>query len=461
MRPVFWHQGLLLQPQHFQLAERSLQTMLAPWQELLVPHFWGVSRLALRLSFSAQRSLEVAAGAFLFPDGTYLEYPGDAVIEPRGIDERSCPGPGPFTVYLGLRKWNSNAANVTVLEQGAPLHGVTTRFAAPPDASPCPDLHSGGAQGEVRQMSFVLKFFLPHEIEHQADYLLLPVARIGRKPDGLELLPDFIPPCLGLTASPLLFELVQQIADQLAACSRRLEEAKRQRGIQFAEFGSKDMVYLLALRTLNRYLAQLRHLLEAGSVHPWEVYGVLRQLVAELSSFSEEVTALGENSADGARLLPEYDHMEIGSCFSTAHDLILKLLAQVTAGPEYALPLHFDGTYFASELLPAHLAGGSRFYLVLNTEQDPKLVVSAVATSAKLSARERLPLLVSQALPGIPIEHLPAPPQELPRRASSVYFSIDNHAEQWELVQKWNNISLSWDQAPADLRVEVMIVARS
>ena len=29
-RPLFWYQGLFLQPQHLQLLERSLQTLLVP-----------------------------------------------------------------------------------------------------------------------------------------------------------------------------------------------------------------------------------------------------------------------------------------------------------------------------------------------------------------------------------------------------------------------------------------------
>ncbi|EKD37357.1 MAG: hypothetical protein ACD_75C01158G0003, partial [uncultured bacterium] len=47
-RPVFWHQGLFLQPQHFQLSERSLQSQLAPYQLCLMPDFWGVQRMEIR-----------------------------------------------------------------------------------------------------------------------------------------------------------------------------------------------------------------------------------------------------------------------------------------------------------------------------------------------------------------------------------------------------------------------------
>jgi len=221
------------------------------------------------------------------------------------------------------------------------------------------------------------------------------------------------------------------------------------------------VVYLLALRSLNRFVPLLFHYTEAKQVHPWMLYGVLRQLIGELSSFSENVTVLGELVADNSPLLPEYDHRNLGDCFSAAHLLILKLLDEITAGPEYVLPMLYDGTYFTTEMKPAHFEHRNRYFLVLRTEADPKSVLQMIEALVKVSSRERLPLLIARALPGISLDHLPSPPQELPRRAFSLYFALDSHSEQWALVEKGHNIALYWDQAPEDLEVELMIVGRS
>ena len=460
-RPVFWHQGLFLQPQHFQRADRSVRSLFIPYQSYLTPHFWGVCRMTLDNDALGTRSFEISRGAFLFQDGTHAVLPGNALMESRSFEEGMISGDNSFIIYLGLKKWDDSAGNVTPMETCDPLSGIATRFAAPADGEPCADLHAGGPQGEVRQLSLVLKIFWETELELLGDYLLIPVARLERTRDGMALSRRFVPPCLTMAGSSLLLDTVREIRDQLASRGRRLEGYKRQRGIQAAEFGSKDMIYLLALRTLNRYLAQLVHFIDAGEVHPWQVYGILRQLVGELSTFSETVTVLGESAADGTRVMPCYDHLNLGACFGQARDLILKLLDQITAGPEYALPLSYDGAYFGSEMKPAHFESRNRFYLVLKTGEDPKSIIQSVASSAKLSTRERLPLLIAQALPGVRLEHLPIPPQELPRSAFSIYFAIDGRSEQWDMVRKWNNIALCWDQAPADLEVEVMIVARS
>lgn len=456
-RPVFWHQGQFLQPQHFQLLERGSHALFLPYRSHLAPHFWGLCSMEVAKEHPGVRSFGITNGSFLYPDGTHVVLPGNAVIESRCFQESMVERP--CTVYLGLKRWDDDGANVTVIDDGVPHARVATRYATSSGAENCPDLHAGERHGEVRRLDLVLRVFWESEIDSLGDYLLIPVGRLERTRDGVELSRSFIPPCISLSASPRLLDTVREIRDLVASRSRNLERFKHQKSIQNAEFGSRDLAYLLALRTLNRYLAQLVHMIEAKEVHPWQVYGVLRQLVGELSSFSETVTAQGE-SVDGAQLLPEYDHQEIGSCFSQAHDLILKLLDQITSGPEYALPLSWDGTWFAAEMKPSHLESRNRFYLALRTGDDTKAVVQSVTSLAKLCSRERLPLLVAQALPGIGLEHLPNPPQELPRGAGTVFFAIDSRCEQWELVQKWKNIALCWDQAPADLEVEVMIVAR-
>ena len=453
--PVFWHQGMFLQPQHFQLAELSAELRFTPYRQWTTPHLWGVCRAEVELSASGLRSLSVTSGEFLFTDGTFLNFPGNAVIEPRLLPETIGAAGSAMTAYLGLRKWQEHGENVTTVAQGEPLGRVASRFVTGEVGASRPDLYGAGPAAEVRQLSHLVRIFWQDELDLLGDYLLIPFARVEMRGEAVELSRDFIPPSVSIVSSPPLLALVREIRDLVSSRCRALEAGKKQRGIQDAEFGSKDLVYLLALRTMNRHLAQLDHIME-GEAHPWQLYGALAQLAGELSSFSATISYGGEE-----RLLPEYCHLDLARCFSQAHDLIRTLLRQITAGPDYSLSMTYDGNYFCSELGPSHFQRRGRFFLVLSTDEEAESVLLSLAGVAKLSARERLPLLISQALPGIPLHHLPVPPQELPRRARSIYFAIDMHSDQWEQVQKWNNLALFWDQAPADLAVEIMIVSRT
>jgi type VI secretion system protein ImpJ len=102
----------------------------------------------------------------------------------------------------------------------------------------------------------------------------------------------------------------------------------------------------------------------------------------------------------------------------------------------------------------------NRFHLVLTTESGTGQLVESVLRIAKLSTREYLPILITQALNGVRLEHLPTPPQELPRKIDAAYFRIDHHAGPWQEVILKNNLALYWDSAPEDLRVELIVIRR-
>ena len=86
-RPLYWHQGLFLQPQHFQLLERSLQSLLLPFYDFAEPHFWGVGEMEIQKAALGTRSFSPLKGNLLFSDGSHAVFPGNAVIEPRPFDE--------------------------------------------------------------------------------------------------------------------------------------------------------------------------------------------------------------------------------------------------------------------------------------------------------------------------------------------------------------------------------------
>jgi type VI secretion system protein ImpJ len=457
-RPLFWHQGLFLQPQHFQLQDQVDQSRLVPFLRYLQPHFWGVGEAEIDEEALGAGSFNLSSGSFLFPDGTYLEIPGNALVDPRHFDRGLLDGK-PLQVYLGLKKWNNAGENVTVTNGREEVCRAATRFVAMADPEEVRDLHSGGPDGQVKRLHHLVRIFWEGELDQLGDYLLIPLARLEKNGADVRLSTRFVPPSLALDASEPLMRLVREIRDQLAARSHQLEQYKKQRGVQSAEFGSRDMVYLLALRTLNRHVPHLFQLTETRPVHPWGVYGALRQLVGELSTFSLGVNVLGELDG-GHRMLPPYDHKKLWDCFSAAQDLVTRLLDEITAGPEYVVRLAFDGAYFAAELKPALLEEGSRYFLALRTEEDLQVVLHSLETVAKLSAREHLPVLASRALPGLFLEYLQVPPQELPRRARTLYFAVDHHNDQWAMVAKGNNIALYWDSAPTDLEAELMVVEK-
>ncbi len=459
-RPFFWHQGLFLQPQHFQLQDQYIQSLLTPLHTYLQPHFWGIGSMTIQDAALGSLSLQVLDGKFLFPDGSFVSLPDNGLLAPRSFSEDWVESGKPLGVLLGVRKWNPAGDNVTVLSSVENMSDVSTRFVSATEPEEVPDLYQGEATALVKRLYYVLKIFWDSEEDELGDYELIPLARLQRHGENIVRSERFFPPCLCIDGFGPLMKLIADIRDQLASRAHMLEAYKRERGIHTAEFGPRDTVYLLALRSLNRYVPELVHITEARTVHPWTVYGLLRRIIGELSSFSETVNVLGEQEGEGDALVPSYNHRKLHTCFLAAQDVLLRLLDEITAGPEYMLELVYDGAYFSGELSPAMFDAHNRFYLVVATDHDPGPIIQSFTGLAKIGSRESLPLLIARSLPGIRTNHLETAPQELPRRTGSYYFQIDHHSDLWQQVQRGNQLAIFWDTAPDEVKIELMVVGR-
>jgi type VI secretion system protein ImpJ len=302
-----------------------------------------------------------------------------------------------------------------------------------------------------------LKIFWENELEELNNYYLIPLAQLVRDGKEIKLSDKFIPPTISVSGSDELVKIIKDIRDQVSSRCRQLEEYKSPREIQSTNFESGYMIYLLALRSLNRFVPVLFHLTETPNIHPWIYYGVLRQLIGELSTFTENISAAGE-LFDGTKVLPLYDHRNLWTCFSAVHDLVGNMLNRIIIGPEHIIRLKRDGNYFKGEIPVSAFDSRNAFYLVVRTDEEPDKVPEDIQKIAKLSSSEYIGTVISRALHGINLEQSPVPPPGLPKRPNSFYFKIDHYSSQWGEVQRSQNISFYWDTAPEDAVAQIVVL---
>jgi type VI secretion system protein ImpJ len=458
-RPVFWYQGLFLQPQHFQLADLHARSHLRPILEHGIPHFWGVGTLEIASGALANNILEITRVQLLFRDGTYVSVPGNGLLKSRSFESAWTQTDKPFNCYIGLKQLSEVEGNVTVVPSYDDVSTVKTRFATSADPDVIRDIYGDAPPAQYKTLRYVLRIFWETELAHLDDYELIPIARIEKDGDAVVLSSKFIPPSFAVGGSAVLTKLMRDVRDQVSGRTRQLAEYKSPRELQKAEFDANYMVYLLALRSLNRYAPLLLHLSETAQLHPWQAYAILRQLVGELSSFSDRINMFGETDT-GEALVPAYDHQDLGKCFTSAAALVTQLLNEITIGPELLVRLEFHDGLFGADLPREFFSSRNRFYMVLRTERNADEIVNAFLQEGKIGARSEVQTLINRALPGVELIHLTQPPQGLPRRAYSVYFRVEQFSTPWENIESKGNIALYWPNAPEDLKVDLVVVRR-
>lgn len=461
--PIYWHQGLFLQPQHFQISNRQVADLLAPMIASLRPFFWGVAGGGVNEAALAAGRLEIAALNLLLPNNArMIEFPGNAVCAGRQIPVASIPVDGKIVVYAGLRAFKPGEANVTVAETREQLAAAPTRLAVPMEPELVPDTYSNGPPAQIRRMFYVLNLVFEDELAQVGDMDLVPVARLIRQGDQVVLDPAFAPPCLTLNVSPLLSSVIKELRDRVLGKARQLEGYKNVAGR--AEASGETTVLLMGLRVLSLFAARLDQAVENPCLSPWEAYGMLRELVAELSVFSLDISPLGENWQE-EKLAPAYSHADLAHCFSTTRDLILHLLDGLSAGPRFLTRFEFRDPYWTAEIPKQILTetqnSGSDFWLVLNSAAaEPQAMRDSASRMLKLSATSGMGSLLVRALPGIPLAASAVPPAGLPRRHGAFYFRVGQESPLWDEVAKGGSISIYWPEAPSDLEAQLAVITR-
>ncbi len=456
-KPIHWQEGIFLQPQHFQWQDLYFQSLIDPLNRYMRPSFWGTGRIRIHEEALSNYVFSVLNGEFRFRDLVHAIYPGNAILESRNFESAWKDKGKPFTVYLGIRKLSRTGKNVSDPQDYESFSTMPTRYCAERDTEQLADIYTGGEELPIERMQYVLKLLWEDEKERIGDYEVIPIARLESCKGEVFITPDYIPPVLSIASSSALLQNVKTVSELIASTLNRLESYKKDRGVHTAEFGTKDMVFLFTLRTLNRFSPLLRHIHgQAGAVHPWAVYGVMGQLIGELSTFSSKINLVNISKEDPFYLL-DYDHEGLTQCFKRCRYILAQLMSDITSEPEHVVSFVYNNQYFTAQLSTELLKGRKRFYLAVDTAGSHEQVINELEKQAKMSAPEHLSRLVLQSLRGIELQHITHPPPGLPRRNMGVYFSVNHKNILWQKVVEEQKLALSWDTRPKDARIELMV----
>ncbi|MEJ2661040.1 MAG: type VI secretion system baseplate subunit TssK, partial [Desulfobacteraceae bacterium] len=174
-RPIFWHEGLFLQPHHFQWQDLYFQSLIEPLNRYGQPSMWGTGRITIHKEALSNYIFNVLGGEFRFRDMTHVIFPGNAVLESRNFENAWKDKGKPFTVYLGVRKLSRTGKNVSDSKLYESFSMLPTRFAADSEAEELSDFYEGSEALPVERLRYVLKLLWEDEKRSIGDYEVLPI----------------------------------------------------------------------------------------------------------------------------------------------------------------------------------------------------------------------------------------------------------------------------------------------
>jgi len=449
---------MLLQPQHFQQQDRYHDALLHHCFRLLAPFCWGIYVSRLNETALQNFIFEIESCEILTFDGSLLRFGSDVIpatvrVAPRSFEHDLDPAGKPLQVYLGVPRLQAGEGNIGSLN-GAEAH---RRFVL--EESEVADLSAGNDHTcQVQYLVHDARILFDVATERSQDFELVKLAEVQRSTDGKGgvLSRQYIPPCITIKSSAVLEAILKEMRDLVTAKGRELGSYARRGGKDGVELGARDVGQALMLQMLNRYIPLFHHHLESGHSHPEVMYALLRQLVGELSTFSQTTSVLGARGGNDG-LLP-YQHTDLWSCFSLATARARELLNELTTVPVGDVLLKHEGEFFAAALDKQFLTGDNRYYLAIRSDLSPAQLYKLLQETGKITSRDDMPKLQKSFLFGLKIEVLESPPDELLMRAHYRYFLVDQHSEHWQKIKQQGNIAVYSTALPPETEMRLLAI---
>jgi type VI secretion system protein ImpJ len=419
LQPVIWSKGTYLTQQHLQVQDLFLESSLH--FRLNALHFrpWGFQSVVIDQEALAGGFFSLTRAAGIFPDGLLFDMPGsDHLPAPKALAACFDPDEDELDVYMAIPPYRQGGLNVATLQSGA-----DTRYN--PEVMLLKDENTGLTEKPVQIARKNFRFQVKSEL-HEGS-ISVRVARIKRSQAGLfTASPSFVPPLIDFQASAFLASMARRITEILFARSTQLSGMRRQRNQTLADFSASDVANFWLLYTINSYSPAIHHLLEIGTCHPERLFQAMLSLAGALTTFSTTLHP---------RDLPRYDHDDLAPPFLDLERKLLTLLDTAVPTNCITLPLRkLQPSIYGTPIENDKYLKDTILYLAVNAEAPQAEIIAKTPHLVKVCSAHHIEHLVRQALPGVPLTHVPVPPNSLPLKLNYQYFSITQSGLAWEAV---------------------------
>jgi type VI secretion system protein ImpJ len=427
--PVMWHEGMFLQPQHFQQQDRYWETCLNGLSNCLCPFFWGFVELTIDLSFLSLGKIGIKKARGIFPDGTLFDMPERDLLPtilslPDNLSNER--------VYLVVPlQMNESGSNDRYHIQHEKVIDTIT---------------------ETHEIAEVPLGFLNCQLLLESkipdDFVGLPIAHIQSSDSNHRIVFDenFITPCLDIRMAP---KLKMRMAEILGLLKERMGcLSKRLMGVQQTMMAKLNDRFLL--QTCHKYMPVLSHLNDRSIVHPEILFIQFIQLLGELS------TGLCDKEPGDEHFI--YQHDDLFNTFDSVLRSLKTILIKVDEDNVMLIRLKEK-----TKGLWVGLCQDKRFFeksrwILRGYSKDKAGLEKWFCVHTKIAPVEEIHTLVKRALSGISMKMLNRVPGWVPYDEEWIYFELDSNHRLWKRMQMSTGIALHVGQVFSDLNLELWVM---
>ncbi|MDR1497342.1 MAG: type VI secretion system baseplate subunit TssK [Puniceicoccales bacterium] len=424
---IHWHEGLFLQPHHLQRFQHAATDALAACRRLNHPYPFGIIEAKVSPDELANFRVRFEKLHIVMPGGIELDFPGNADLPSIDIKPLFANAGAVFTIHLGIPLWQEGRANAGGAPP-SPQPDTTSKIIYRVQEEKLADENTGANPQPILTRRLNARLVL--DDDDKSDLELLPVLRLvrgtGEQLGQPKIDPEFAPPCLFVTGSAVLHNLVRDLVNQVEASRQELAVQINRGGFDMKTIRGLQIEQLLRLRTLNHFGARLSATLNAANITPFDWY-------RELRTFHAELAALHPERDDYE--IPAYNHENACSSFRQLSMKIRALLRGTVAASFLRVEFTKSAGGLEITLEDQHFTRPIEYFLSVKSAADPHAIAALVEDGNRFKFMPKS--LATRAIRGIELKEERFPPMQLPAVAGMSFFRLkrDENARIWDLLK--------------------------
>jgi len=435
---------MYLGPHHFQVQSRYFEDSIRFSTANLWFEPWGLVAIKLDEEALQNGSVVIIHARGMFADGlTFHMDEADPLPPPKPVGDHFPASRDGVVVSLAVPARKQDGLNCLLPDVPA-MNGV--RYQAQPQI-----LHDETSGRDEKPVQLGRKNIqLVFETEKLDNLITLPIGRVIRDGAGRYAFdPNFIPPCVEITASDRIMSLLGRLIEILEEKSSTFAS----RTTTWVETASREIGVFWLAHTINSAMAPLRHIYLTKHGHPDELFQEMLRLGGALCTFALD---------SHPRQLPLYDHRKLSESFADLDYHIRTHLEIIIPTQFIAINLVKRAEYFyEADLTDQRVLNRSRWIFGVRSKVGEADVILHAPKLVKICSKEFVPRLVQQALPGMALTHLPVAPSQIPAKVDFQYFSMTQAGPCWEHLVKTRKLGLYIPGELPEPDLELLVILES
>ena len=440
IRKVIWAEGMFLGQQHFQLWDEYYEKLQNLHIRSISPLSWGLLDFNYDEDALENNQFRLVCCHAIFRDGRVISYNSneDHIVSielDKGFRDK-------IDIYLCLPA-NRSASGINGYRENGKL------CAWKADYLRVQDENDPSREREV--MLARPNLVLLTGDDSLENYASLKIAELVNDGDGVyKNVNDFVPTITRVGASNRLINLLQSVIELFSAKIRVLNERRNQLSAQSASFGHNDVSNFLILQTLSSAIPLLSHYKNTPDIHPEKIYSLLASVIGGLCPFSFDLDVHN---------IPKYKHNNLTLVFDKLERQIRTLIDIAMPDELITLKLNKEADLLYSiNIIDNKVLSSSTLYFAVYSPNDDPIWVNVFSRTVKVSSRQDIEVVVASALPGIQIQHVQRPPNNLPVKSGYEYFKILSNGKFWGRVLKLNTLAIFLPNEFRGIKIDLITI---